>query len=483
MFFSITVLIPFLFLSLSVQTSHFSSKTSKSHLSLSLTRHEFYDKSLENIENVQYQTTLSFGSLKQTFSLALDTGSSDLYIPSSSNTECLTVNQYLLKKTEPELPLFNCSTSETCEETGKTIVLGYNDGSVWTKAVWDQVRISSELAIKNHSFLLDYKTIGNFECYGIWGLGFPSLAMNRNPGLLQGLLKENQIESYIFGLYLTANESGSKLIIGGIDDSLLSDPDEIAYFPFVSDESYSISIDTLALNSSEIDLDGVSLALIDSGNSLITLPSQITDQIITYFNDKMNVNCFYEIEDSAPDYSLILCEINENSMKFPEIKIGLKGQSIILQPEDYIEECEILSNNTAFCYLYLEKSTIDNEIILGDALLRSFYSIFNLDNNTLGLSRNINKNTIIVINADIESSSVNLMGENAVITEVSNGNKVFSWKVYAMFTGFLVLFPLIYFSSYLLRRKEIIDENMNYTILGASFLIIIISINLVITFL
>ena len=362
-------------------------------------------------------------------------------------------------------------------------MLSYSDGTVFTEAVWDQVTISSELSIKNQSFLLDYQTVGNFECYGIWGLGFPNLAVNGNPGLLQGLMKENQIESYIFGLYLTANETGSILIIGGVDESLLSNPDEIAYFPFVSDESYSISIDTLTLNSTDIDLGGVTLALVDSGNSLITFPAQITDQFIEYWNENMNVSCYYLVEDSSPSYSMILCLVNIDSMKFPELTIGLQGQSITLQPEDYIDECDILVNNSAICYMNLEKSTGDSEIILGDALLRSFYSIFDLDNNTLGLSRNINNNTIKVI-SETQFSSVNLLEGNAVVTEVSAGKKTkeFSWKVLATVSGFLMLFPLIYFSSYLLRRKEIIDENQNYTILGVSFLVIIISINLFITF-
>ena len=465
------------------KSTHFISKSSEKppnsslnqkifHFALNRSKSSAYDKDLKNLDDVEYQTELILGSNFKTFYVVIDTGSADLYVPSSNNKEC--VKQ---KKKEKNIALFNCSRSKTCQTTGVTISLEYDDGSVFTEEVRDSVYITDELTLKNQSFLLDYKQIGNFDCYGIWGLGFPSLSSSNNPGIIQALLKNGEIDNYVFGLYLTSNDS--KLIIGGIDYSLLNNSNEIAYFPFVDDDSYSVSFDSLTFNDKVMNLYGVNMAVADSGNSEFTIPRIITDQIIYYLKDDLNISCFYVVEESSPEYSMIYCVIGLNSLKFPEIKLGLNGQNIVFEPEDYISDCEAFSNASILCKTNLEMSSIDSEIILGDAILQSFYCIFDLENNTLGLSRNNIERTIKFVNetkAKVRVSN-NLETSNTETTT----QKKYDWTVYATISGFFMLLPLVYLSSILMRRKSWIDEGQSSTILGVGFMIIIVGINIYIS--
>jgi len=396
---------------------------------------------------------------------------------------CDELNKEMIDFSEPTYALYDCSDSSTCIETNEEIVLNYDDGTVWTEVVWDQVVVGSNLQIKNQSFLLAENMEGNFDCYGIWGLGFPDLAQNTHPGIIASLMKENEIDHYIFGLFLTSNASnGSLLIIGGIDTSLMRDPDNIAYFPFISNISYSISIGSLTLNDDfEVDLSGVIAALPDSGNSEITFPSVVIEQIADFLNNKQNMTCFFMVEEGAEDYSMLLCEVNLDSGRFPTISIGLNGTKISLEPEDYIEECVVFNNGSCICVTNLERSNIDFEILLGDAFLQSFYSVFDLENNTLGLARNVINNTIFIMNASDLSFQESFLETTTSITTNIEGSKEFDWKVMLVVSSLLALLPMVAFTSHFMKKKEKINESQSQTIMGIAFIGIILTINMVIS--
>ena len=463
------------------QSSHFTKNTSFLSFELIRSTNSSTSTSLQNIENIEYLATVAFGSQAQSFSLLIDTGSADIYIPSASNEFCLELNQELSEFSVSTYPLYDCGSSETCVETNQTIVLSYDDGVVVTRVVWDEVAIGSDLKVNNQSFLLAESMEGNFDCAGIWGLGYPNLAQNRNPGIIANLLEAGEIEHYMFGLFLTSNESdGSRLIIGGVDDSLIKDPDDIGYFPFIEDISYSISINSFFLDGTfELDMGSVTTALPDSGNSEITFPSQVIDQIKDYLNNQKNMSCSFIVEEGAEDYAMLVCEVSLYSGKFPNISIGFNGTVIELEPEDYIEDCLMFDNLTCLCETNLESSLIDSEILLGDAFLQSFYSIFDLENNRLGLTRNTINNTIKII----PISSLDISFPNILETSTSNIviAREFDWKAVATVSGLLGLLPIVAFTSYFMRRNKRINEGQSQMILGVAFIAIIIAVNLVVT--
>lgn len=452
-------------------SQHFSHKSSNSS-SLPLVRRNSSETLLRNIEDVYYEATLYIGTPAKAFPVIIDTGSADLFVMSAENTYCEQQNSLISQETRSNVSayaLFDCENSSSCVQTSQTITLSYDDGEVLAEIVWDRVRISQELSVQNQSFLLATQIIGNFDCIGLLGLGFPSLAKNKNPVFIESLYETGQISQYLFGLYLTSEDSAetSRLIIGEIDYSLIQAGENLTYFPFVSTNSYEISIDSLMLNGTSIDLGPVGTALPDSGNSEITLPRKIAEEIVEFLNEAAKMQCFLEVELSATDYSMLVCEIFENSTKFPDISIGLQGKTIVLQPEDYVDECFFAENGALLCSTDLESSEIDGEIILGDAFLQSFYSVFDLENEKLGLARNKKENSIKLT----ANSSVLLS------VSVSTAGKTFDWKVYWILMGLLLLLPVIYISGEVMNRRKIISENQNSVILGVGFLVVIISIN------
>lgn len=457
---------------ISCKAPHFTYKKSEKMISFSLTRKEFYDTSLENIENVEYQTVIYAGSPAQASNVIIDTGSADLYLPSTENDYCVEIVEE--EGSDESYTLFNCSASRTCTSTTESILIGYDDGDVFTNIVWDRISLGSNLVVSNQSFLLAYEMIGNFDCYGLWGLGPPLLAENPNRGFLENLYYHKKIAHYLFGLFLTDDTSGeeSKLIIGGIDDSLLSSSEDLVYFPFLTKSSYHIEFDSLMLNDEKIDLENINTALPDSGNSELTIPSKIAIKIRDYLNSDFNMTCYYEVESSATDYSMLSCLLSLESKKFPNISLGLKGVNITLQPEDYLDECELLNNGSLLCSTNLESSNADDEIILGDAFLRNFYSIFDLENWKLGLGKSKTNSTI-----KLTQSSKKMILDEEVVTVNALETRNYGWKVYLTISGFLIILPLIYLSGFILNRRKIIDDDQTSKFLGLGFFVVIIGIN------
>lgn len=70
-------------------------------------------KKLKNIYDNSYMVKLKFGSNKKEFSLNVDTGSADLFIPSIENKKCQKENQLLQKK----VSLYDCKQSITCRKS------------------------------------------------------------------------------------------------------------------------------------------------------------------------------------------------------------------------------------------------------------------------------------------------------------------------------------------------------------------------------
>lgn len=84
-----------------------SAKTHLKHYSIDV------EKKLKNQHDNSYLVNLQFGSNKKTFSLTVDTGSADLFIPSIKNEECRKKSAHHQNK----IPLYDCEESTTCTKT------------------------------------------------------------------------------------------------------------------------------------------------------------------------------------------------------------------------------------------------------------------------------------------------------------------------------------------------------------------------------
>ncbi|CAK57170.1 unnamed protein product (macronuclear) [Paramecium tetraurelia] len=344
-------------------------------------RHQTIMDPIHDIHQVEYRVQMQFGSQKQPMELIIDTGSSDLWIPSIDAKGFLNnVNRY------------DCKGSSTCINTHSSYSVFYDDGPISGTLVWDQVWMHN---IKfNQSFLLIERASGNMASSGgILGLGFNSNAANPNPSILESLYQQKLISKKYFSLYLKdEGEFGSYILFGGIDMEFIQKDQKISYVPLISDTSYLMGIEGMSIDD---ELFSITTALVDSGTSCLTVPAVAMDDMLQVFAAK-GVECSYRVENYAPSYCTVHCFVNATNEQgiidsFPIIKIRVNSSfELLLNPQDYLYSCTILDGSQSKCNTKLERSQSDDILLLGDAFLHSYYTVFDQTDKQMGFAHSIN---------------------------------------------------------------------------------------------
>ncbi|NWU93269.1 PEPC protein, partial [Upupa epops] len=143
-----------------------------------------------------YFGEITIGTPPQKFLVLFDTGSSNLWVPS---TYCQTPACFNHAK-------FNPSESSTFSSNGQSYTLSYGSGSLTVVLGYDTLQIQS-ISVTNQEFGLSENEptqpfyFADFD--GILGMAYPSLAVGGLPTALQGMLQQNQLSQPIFSFYFS----------------------------------------------------------------------------------------------------------------------------------------------------------------------------------------------------------------------------------------------------------------------------------------
>ncbi|NXI46478.1 PEPC protein, partial [Galbula dea] len=141
-----------------------------------------------------YFGEISIGTPPQNFLVLFDTGSSNLWVPS---TYCQTPACANHAK-------FNSSLSSTFWGIGATYSLRYGFGDVWVALGYDTVTIQN-MVVKNQEFGLSLEEPTRPFYYlgfdGILGMAYPGVGIGGYKTLLQNMLQQNQLAEPIFSFY------------------------------------------------------------------------------------------------------------------------------------------------------------------------------------------------------------------------------------------------------------------------------------------
>jgi len=141
-----------------------------------------------------------------------DTGSSNLWVPSSSCTNCAR------RKTK-----YDPSKSSSYVANGTKFEIEYGTGSMKGFVVHDVLTIDSiqcdvDFAVATNEPGMTFK-MAKFD--GIFGLGWPSIAVDGVVPPLQAFQKAGLLDDYMFGIYLQDKpKEVGVLTIGGYDKTI-----------------------------------------------------------------------------------------------------------------------------------------------------------------------------------------------------------------------------------------------------------------------
>ncbi|KAI1842400.1 hypothetical protein JX266_011441 [Neoarthrinium moseri] len=319
---------------------------------------------ITNFMNAQYFSDITIGTPPQEFKVILDTGSSNLWVPSQS---CGSIACYLHSK-------YDSSASSTYKKNGTEFEIRYGSGSMTGFVSQDTLTIG-DLTIKKQDFAeattepgLAF-AFGRFD--GILGMGFDRLSVNGIVPPFYQMVNQGLIDEPVFAFYLSSENGGSdsEVIFGGVDKDHYTG--KITEIPLRRKAYWEVDLDSISFGDSTAELENTGVIL-DTGTSLIALPSDLAELLNKEIGAKKSFNGQYTVDCSVRD-------------SLPDVSFKLSGYDFSITPYDYILEVQGSCIST-FMGMDIPAPT-GPLAILGDAFLRKWYSIYDLGKGTVGLAK------------------------------------------------------------------------------------------------
>ncbi|KAL5715394.1 phytepsin [Ranunculus cassubicifolius] len=230
---------------------------------------------LKNYMDAQYFGEIGIGTPPQKFTVIFDTGSSNLWVPS---TKCyLSVACYFHSK-------YKASQSSTYQKNGKSAEIHYGTGAIAGYFSEDNVQVG-DITVKQQEFIEATKEPGvtfvaaKFD--GILGLGFKEISVGQAVPVWYNMLKQGHIKQPVFSFWLNrkvGEEEGGEIVFGG------SDPNHYkgkhTYVPVTQKGYWQFDMGDVAIDGKTTGFcSGGCAAIADSGTSLLAGPTSIITEI------------------------------------------------------------------------------------------------------------------------------------------------------------------------------------------------------------
>ena len=325
---------------------------------------------LNNHLDTEYYGTITIGSNRQPFDIIFDTGSSNLWVPS---TACKSVVCSLKNKFDPNF-------STTYKKTAKKLDLHYGTGSASGPIGVDQVNFGG-----NDVFDVSFGAMSELATFfavtqadGILGMAWPSISDQGLPLVFDLLFEQGLIEDNSFSMYLSQEPSsdGSELILGGVDNRFYTG--RFHYTKVIKEQYWTVSLETFHV-------DGVPVpglrerpikSIVDSGTSLVVGDASIIDPVLKAAG-------LGDVEDGV-------VECDQYDTYLP-ITFVFDGKQFTLTPEQYILKVKGLLGREQ-CMVGIQSSPQPMpeigplQLIIGDVFLKEYYTHYDVANSRVGFA-------------------------------------------------------------------------------------------------
>lgn len=222
------------------------------------------------IESLDF-SEIAIGTPPQTFKVILDTGSSNLWVPSS---HCNSIACFLHTS-------YDASASSTYKKNGSDFEIRYGSGSLSGYVSQDTVQLG-DMKIEHQDFTEATSepglafAFGRFD--GILGLGYDSISVNGIVPPFYQLVNRGLLDEPVFAFYLgdSTSEGGdeSEICLGGLNREHYTG--NLTKIPLRRKAYWEVDLDALTFGDDRLELERTG-AILDTGTSLIAVPSDVAE--------------------------------------------------------------------------------------------------------------------------------------------------------------------------------------------------------------
>ncbi|KAF8675797.1 hypothetical protein HU200_047285 [Digitaria exilis] len=230
---------------------------------------------LKNYLNAQYYGEIGVGTPPQKFTVIFDTGSSNLWVPSS---KCyLSIACYFHAR-------YKAGQSNTYKRNGKPASIRYGTGAISGYFSMDSVKIG-DVVVKNQDFIETTREssltfmVAKFD--GILGLGFKEISVGAAVPVWYNMVKQGLVGDPVFSFWFNRHAEegqGGEIVFGGIDPNHYKG--NHTYVPVTRKGYWQFDMGDVLIGGKSTGFCASGCAAIaDSGTSLLTGPTAIITQI------------------------------------------------------------------------------------------------------------------------------------------------------------------------------------------------------------
>ncbi|KAF8650949.1 hypothetical protein AX16_005015 [Volvariella volvacea WC 439] len=301
----------------------------------------------------------------------IDTGSSNLWIPSSTCLYSCSMH-----------PRYDSSSSLSHKHNGSSVLIQYGPGELRGFVSNDVVRIG-DLTIRGQDFT-EAKFVAGMPWFnwngdmsqlpqydGILGLAYDAAAVNHITPPFYNMINHGLLTEPIFSIRLGRSAmDGGELFLGGIDESVYRG--EITYLPVRQKKYWEVEITRFGIGIVDTWLRNNGAA-VDTGSSMIITPVGIAQKIHQIAGAKRQRNGQHSMPCSdvpqAPELSFYL----------GETRFSLKGSDYFMEYPKFSGVCISL---VAGANLPEDRP----QWLLGDPFLRKHFTVYDLEKNVVGFA-------------------------------------------------------------------------------------------------
>jgi saccharopepsin len=331
---------------------------------------------LINFMDAQYFGEISIGTPPQKFTVVFDTGSSNLWVPS---THCKSIACWLHKKYDSE-------QSSTFVANGTEFAIRYGTGSLEGIISNDILQVG-DLIVEGQDFGESVKepgitfAVGKFD--GIFGLGYDTISVQRVVPPFYNMINQKLLDEQLFGVWMTHadnSEEGGEITFGGTNTARY-DAKTLGWANVIRKGYWEVELEAVFLGGQELNVglsdkqrkEGKRMgAAIDTGSSLFAVPSTVANDINLRIGAKKTWTGQYTIDCAVVD-------------SLPELALKFGGKRYSLKGSDYILNAQ---GNCISGFMGLDIPEPAGPIwIVGDVFLRQYYTIYDMGHNRVGFAK------------------------------------------------------------------------------------------------